>query len=184
MWVLLVSAHMGRDRHRNPSRQTRPAYSATRRTWYGYGSLARVEKSGFGRVLHDCSYVFGDISIPSIPILFVVMAAPGTGVYDATAAGLLAWMTTVAVGTAIRGGWIGPLATETLGWVAVTPSLIVLRFVYYNLVLAVAVFGGVALADVAGFAPLSLVVAFVVAVVSMLAFPRVAESVYGTLHGS
>ncbi len=170
------------QRRDEPGRQTRPAYSSTRRTWYGYGKLTHAEKSGFGRFLHDCSYVFGDISIPALPILFVIMAAPGTGVYDATAAGFLAWMTMVAVGTAIRGGWIRPFATDTLGWVSLAPVLIALRFVYYNLVLAVAVFGGVALADAVGYPPLSLVVAFIVAIVSTMAFPRFAESVYGAFR--
>lgn len=173
-----------RDRRRAPGRQTRPAYSATRRTWYGYGRLAHVEKSAFGRVLHDCPHVFGDVSLPALPVLFAVMAAPGRGVYDATAACLVGWMTMVAVGTTIRGGWIRPLGTETLGWVALAPSLIALRVVYYNGSLAVAVFGGLALADAVGYAPLSLIVAFAVAVASTLAFPRLGESVYAAVHGT
>ncbi|WP_247001007.1 hypothetical protein [Halosolutus gelatinilyticus] len=165
-----------------PSRQVELANSPVRRTWYGYGSLARVEKSGAGRFLHDCSHVFGDVSIPSLPVLFAIMAAPGTGPYDATAAGLLAWATMVVVGTAIRGGWIEPLATDTLGWVSLSPSLIALRLVYYNFVLAVGVFGGVALARIVDVASLSLVAAFVVALGSTLAFPRLAESTYAALH--
>ncbi|MXV63163.1 hypothetical protein GS429_14010 [Natronorubrum sp. JWXQ-INN-674] len=169
---------------RVPGRQTRPAHSATRRTWYGYGKRARVEKSGFGRFLHDCSYVFGDISSLSLPVLFAIMAAPGAGAFDATAAGLLAWTTMVLIGTAIRGGWIRPPATETLGWVAVTPSLVALRLVYYNLALGIAVFGGVAMANAAGIAPLSLIVAFVVAAGSTLAFPRLSQSIYGGLRGT
>ncbi|WP_019992068.1 hypothetical protein [Natronorubrum tibetense] len=175
---------MGRDRrqHGNPVRQTRPATSATRRTWYGLGKLSRAEKSGFGRFLHDCSHIFGDISILALPTLFAIVAAPGPGIYDATAAGLLAWMAMVVVGTLIRGGWIRPLATETLGWVAISPLLIVLRLVYYNLALSVAVFGGVWLAGAVGIPALSLVVALVVSVASMLAFPRLAESVYDTFR--
>ena len=173
-----------RNRRRAPGRQTRPAYSSTRRTWYGYGRLATVEKSGFGRVLHDCPHIFGDISFPALPVLVAIMATPGRGVYDATAAGLLVWTTMVAVGPAIRGGWVRPLWTETLGWVTAAPSLILLRVVYYNLSIAVAVFGGVALEDAVGHPPLSLLVAFVVAVVSTLAFPRLAESLYRTLHVS
>ncbi|WP_137288259.1 hypothetical protein [Natronorubrum halophilum] len=176
---------MGQDRRRdrNPGRQTRPATSATRRTWYGLGKLSSAEKSGFGRILHDCSYVFGDISILALPTLFAIMAAPGRGIADATAAGLLAWTTMVAVATLIRGGWIEPVGTDTLGWVAITPSLVVLRFVYYNLALSVAVFGGVWLAGVVGVAPLSLGTALVVSSVSILAFPRLAESAYGSLRG-
>ncbi len=173
---------MDRDRKQKPGRQTEPAYSSTRRTWYGYGSLARVEKSGFGRVLHDSSTLFGDISILSLPVLFVLMAAPGTGIYDATAAGFLAWMTMIAVGTAIRGGWIKPLATDTLGWVSITPSLLVLRLVYYNVVLAVAAFGGSALATATGIGPLSLIFALLTAIVSTLCFPRLAESTYAAIH--
>ncbi|ELY46044.1 hypothetical protein C496_02140, partial [Natronorubrum tibetense GA33] len=75
-----------------------------------------------------------------------------------------------------------PLATETLGWVAISPLLIVLRLVYYNLALSVAVFGGVWLAGAVGIPALSLVVALVVSVASMLAFPRLAESVYDTFR--
>ena len=173
---------MGRKR-RKPSRQTEPAYSATRRTWYGYGSLARTEKSGFGRFLHDCSHIFGDVSIPSLPVLFAIMAAPGTGFYDVTAAGFLAWMTMVVVGTTIRGGWVRPVATDTLGWVSLKPSLILLRLVYYNVVLTIAAFGGPAVATETGIGPLSLIVALVVALFSMLAFPRLADSFYGLVRG-
>ena len=171
-----------RDHPRAPGRLTRPAYSDTRRTWYGYGRLASVEKSGFGRVLHDCPHIAGDISFPAFPTLLAIMATPGRGVYDATAAGLLAWTTMVAVGTAIRGGWVRPLGTDTLGWVTFAPALLVLRVVYYNLSLAVAVFGGLALAAATGYTPLSLVVAFAVAAVSTLAFPRLGESVYVAFH--
>ncbi|MDQ2051551.1 hypothetical protein RBH26_13800 [Natronolimnohabitans sp. A-GB9] len=175
---------MDEDRHpdRVPGRQTRPAYSTTRRTWYGYGHLTRAEKSGFGRYLHDCSYVFGDVSVFSLPVLFAIVVAPGAGAFDATAAGLLAWATMVAVGAAIRGGWITPLATETLGWVSVTPVLLGFRLIYYNCALGLAVFGGVALADAVGYAPLSLLVAITVTALATLAFPRLAQSFYGALR--
>ena len=182
MGIVAVQSRMGRER-RKPSRQTEPAHSATRRTWYGYGSLARTEKSGFGRFLHDCSHIFGDVSIPSLPVLFAIMAAPGTGFYDATAAGFLAWMAMVLVGTVIRGGWIRPVATDTLGWVSLKPSLILLRVVYYNVVLAIAAFGGPTVATATGTGPLSLVFSLVVAIVSMLAFPRLADSFYALVRG-
>ena len=163
---------------RTPGRQTDVATSSTRRTWYGYGELARVEKSGFGRFLHDCSYVFGDVSFPLLPMLLVVMATPGRSGYGPTGAALVAWTTLVLVGTAIRGGWIVPLATTTPGWVAFKPVLVLLRIGYFNLTMAVAVFGGVAVASAVGVAPLSLAFAAFVSALSALAFPRVGESVY------
>lgn len=175
---------MGRDSGvpRAPGRQTKPAYSDVRRTWYGYGHLARAEKSGVGRFLHDCSYVFGDVSVLSLPVLFAIAADPGMGAFDATAAGLLAWATMVVVGAVIRGGWIRPPGTDTRGWVAVTPALIALRLVYYNLTLAVGVFGGVTLAEWVGIPPLSLVTAVAVALATTLAFPQLAESICRTLE--
>lgn len=172
---------MNRDRS-NPGRQTAPAYSSTRRTWYGYGSLSRAEKSEFGQFLHDCSHIFGYVSALSLPVLFAIMATPESSGYGPVGAGLVAWVTMVVVGTSIRGGWVKPLATDTLGWVSITPSLITLRFFYYNLVLAVAAFGGAAIANATGVGPLSLVAAVLIAIAAMLAFPRLGESTYGAIH--
>lgn len=170
------------SRDRAPARQTGPARSRTRRTWYGYGTLTSVEKSGFGRFLHDVSYVFADVSIPALPVLFAIVATASQSGYGPVGAGLVAWATTTVVGTAIRGGWIRPLATPTLGWVSVTPSLVALRVLYYNSLLGLAAFGSVAVASAVGIAPLSLALAFLASLLGTLSFPRIAESTYGALR--
>lgn len=167
-----------------PGRQTGPATTATRRSWYGHGTLTRVEKPPFNRYLHDVTYTFADVSIPSLPVLFVVMLSsmePGFGPVPATMVG---WATLVVVAAAIRGGWIQPLATDAPGWIAVTPSLVVLRLVYYNLLLFAAAYGSVALANAVGTPAASLGFAFAIALLATLLFPRVAESVYRWLSAA
>lgn len=161
-----------------PGRDTRPAYSRERRTWYGHGTLTRAEKSGFGRVLHDASYIFGDISVLSLPVLLIIMSVdpPDDGLL--TLGALVAWMTMWAVGTTIRGGWISPLATDTLGWVSLRPALLGLRLVYYNLVIAVGAVGGLLVERTleTPYGASAMVFAFVGATVATLSFPRLAES--------
>ncbi|MCU4972631.1 hypothetical protein OB955_07750 [Halobacteria archaeon AArc-m2/3/4] len=164
-----------------PGRQTGPATTATRRSWYGHGTLTRVEKSPVNRYLHDVTYVFADVSIPSLPVLFVVMMTSVEAGFGAVPATMVGWATLVAVAAAIRGGWIQPLATDTPGWVAVTPSLVVLRLVYYNLLLFAVAYGSVALADLVGRPAASLGFAFAIALLATVLFPRVAESVYRRL---
>ena len=166
-----------------PGRDTGPAYSPERRTWYGYGSLSRQEKDGFGRFLHDATYIFGDISTMALPSFFYVMAADTADSSAMTAGALVAWMTMWVVGTTIRGGWIRPFATETLGWVSLRPSLLGLRLIAYNGVILVAAAGGVAVADVVPMRYASLLFAFLVASLFTLSFPRVAESVARWLDG-
>ncbi len=57
-------------------------------------------------------------------------------------AAFLGWMTMVLGAALIRGGWVSPLFTDIPGWVSITPILVVLRVLYFNLALAVAAYGG------------------------------------------
>jgi hypothetical protein len=91
-------------RPRYPGRETAAAESRNRRTWYGYGKIARVEKSRFGVFLHDVTRIYGEISVLSLPALLVIFHYPKTTFVDVTAMALVAWMTMVLVGTLIRGG--------------------------------------------------------------------------------
>jgi len=162
---------------KRPGRQTRPAYTTKRRSWYGYGKTAQFEKSGFGRFLHDTTSIFGEVSVLGLPALLVVAAAGEPAYYGLTTAVLVAWATMVFVGTLIRGGWIRPLATDVLGWVSFSPALLGLRLVYYNAVLIGAGYGSTTLADAVGVPALSILAAAVVAAVATLAFPRLGEDV-------
>ncbi|MFU8868564.1 hypothetical protein [Natronococcus sp.] len=169
---------MGRDRRdRTPGRRTRPAYTRKRQSWYGYGTIANLEKSRFGCFLHDVTSIFGEVSILGLPILLVVSVSDSTASYGVTTAAIVAWLTMVLVGALVRGGWVRPPGTETLGWLTFSPALIALRFVHYNTVLAVAAYGGVAVATVVGVPLLSVTVAVAVGVGSMLVLPAIGESI-------
>jgi hypothetical protein len=129
--------------------------------------------------LHDTVRIYAEVSVLSLPVLFWIMSVPPTGWLDAKATGLVAWLTMTLVGTLIRGGWVRPLATPALGWVRLSPSLLLLRLGYFNLTLALATFGGLAAAAVVeGVLPATLWIPVVavgwaggVAAVSTLAFP-------------
>jgi len=165
------------SRKRIPGRQTRPAYSTKRRSWYGLGKLATLEKNAYGRFLHDVVYVFSEVAILGLPVLLAIAMTDASGYYGVTAGAMVAWITMVAIGALIRGGWIRPFATETLGWVTFTPTLLFLRVIYYNFVLFLSGYGATALASAVGLAPLSLVLAAAIAVLAALSFPRLGESV-------
>ncbi|GAB7090687.1 hypothetical protein JCM18237_09580 [Halorubrum luteum] len=166
-----------------PGRETAAATSRTRRTWYGYGSLARSEKSGFGVFLHDTTRIFAEVSVFSLPTLVYIMTVPPAGPLDAEATGLLAWLTMTLVGTLIRGGWITPLLSATPGWVSLSPVLLLLRLGYFNVTMATAAFGGLTLGNAVW--PVVDVVWPVVGVgwaigsaaLAILLFPRVAQAV-------
>ncbi len=146
------------------------------------GKLTRAEKNGFGRFLHDVTYVFADVFFLSMPVLAYVGTTDsieGIGATHATIYGLLAMIVTA---TLIRGGWIRPLATETLGWVSLRPSLIALRVLYYNLVLVVAVYGGLAVAKAIGVGIVAVGIAAIVGAVSILSFPRLCDEFFARLQ--
>ena len=149
-----------------------------RRTWYGWGSLARAEKSWFGRILDDIVYVYADISVFSLPVLMYVWVYDPFVDLGLTAPALTAWFVMVAVATLLRGGSIAPLGSETLGWVSTRLPLLLLRLVYYNVTLAVAIYGSLALAGVLGSPWVAVVAAGSVGTAATLAFPTVADIFY------
>ena len=171
------------------ARQTRPATSRRRQSWSGWGEGSVAEKDGVGVFLDDVTYVFADVSVFGLPLLAVVLVSGGNEWVGLKTAALVAWLTMVAVGTLIRGGWVTPLATDAPGWVAVTPWLVVLRVGYYNAALALAAYGGRALgvsvaSSVAGSLWPSLATVGVALLVGALAtalFPRIAESFYAAV---
>lgn len=168
------SARLG---HRVPGRKTRPAYSRRRRVWYGYGKQASDEKSRFGLLLHDAPYLFTEVSVLGLPALGYVFVVDFAGDVGITGTTFVVWLTMTALATAIHTGLVRPLATGTLGWVSISPTLVALRLVYYNLVLVVAAYGSVALAALVGYPSASLGIAAAVGAAAMLAFPRIGESV-------
>ncbi len=161
-----------------PGRDTRPAYSSRRRTWYGHGTLTLAEKSPPNRFLHDATYIFADISIFALPALLYVMGTDvgTTGVLSAVT--LTTWLSMVAVATAIRGGWLKPLATDTLGWLAFRPVSvgIGLRVVAYNLILYGGALAGFTVGMTLEQPLLALTVGPLLSVVPMLVIPAIGEA--------
>lgn len=160
---------------RAPGRNTRSAESTYRRSWAGYGRFIRVEKSAFGRYLHDLAYVFGEVSFLALPALYYVMAVGGEDAAGATGAALVAWLTMTVVGAAIRSGWFTPPGTDVPGWVSVTPALIGLRLVYFSATVAIAALGGVTVAELVGPPAIALGWSAAVSTVATCLFPVVGE---------
>lgn len=161
----------------HPGRKTGPAYSRRRRTWYGHAETASVEKPAVRRFLHDLPYVFTEILVVSIPALYYILVNAPVTAFGVKDTAFVVWMTMVGVATLIHTGLVRPLATDTLGWVTLTPALVGLRFVYYNLTLLAAAYGSLALGALAGSPVLALGAAGVVSAGAMLALPRLAEMV-------
>lgn len=159
-----------------PGRNTKPAQSRKRRSWAaGDGSITTVEKDGFGVWIDDIVYAFADISVPSIPILYIVLTTAGIEFFGVKNAAMIVWMTMVVGAGTIRGGWVTPLATDVRGWVSITPSLILLRLLYYNIVIALATYGGGTVGTTLSLPLVSIAFAFITGVIGVGIFPRVAE---------
>lgn len=168
-----------------PGRDTRPAYNSTRRTWYGHGTLTLAEKSGLNRFLHDATYVFADISIFSLPALLYVMLADSSSAGVLTAATLTAWLGMVFVATTIRGGWLKPLATDTLGWLSFRPVLVGvgLRVVTYPAILGLAGVIAVEFGTALEQPLLAVVIAPLLTVGPILVLPRIGETLSRRVTG-
>lgn len=164
-------------------RETAAARSNVRRTWYGYGTLTRTEKSGLGIFLHDATRIFAEMTLLALPVLLFVMDYPTTGWFDAKATGLLTLTVAVIAGTLVRGGWVRPLGSATRGWVTLAPVPLLVRLPYFNVIFALAIFGGLVVGGTVGAPNAGDTVAVLaglgwaagVALVGTLAFPRVAE---------
>ncbi|MCU4717343.1 hypothetical protein [Halapricum hydrolyticum] len=142
------------------------------------GSLTYIEKSWFGRVLHDVVYTYADVTVFSLPMLLYVWVTQPFVDRALTAPALVTWITMVGVATLIRGGWIRPLGTETLGWVSGRYALLPVRVAYYNLTLIVAVFGGLAVEGLVGRTGLAVAWATCVGIGATLVFPTVVDITY------
>jgi hypothetical protein len=141
------------------------------------GKTGSDEKGAFGRFLHDVPYVYAEISVLSLPALWYVLLTVRNGGFGVTGSALVTWTAMTLVATAIHMGSIRPLATGTLGWVSLSPSLVGLRLVYYNLAVLVGSYGSIALTALVGSPPLSFATAAAVGTLSMMAFPRLGETV-------
>ncbi|WP_224335225.1 hypothetical protein [Haloprofundus halobius] len=158
-----------------PGRATKTAESRQRWGWSGHGVGARVEKDAVGLFLDDIAYAFADISVSALPVILAVYLGGDIRFFGARTATLVAWLTMVVVAAVVRGGWVTPLGSDVPGWVTLAPSLLVLRLVYFNAALALAGYGGAAIAGDLALPLESVVFAVVVGALSVALFPRLAE---------
>jgi hypothetical protein len=84
-------------------------------------------------------------------VLVWIGATAGDGGFGVSASALIGWTTMTVVATALHMGLVRPLATDMLGWVSITSSLVGLWLVYYNLAFLLTAYGSVALAALIGY---------------------------------
>ena len=158
-----------------PGRQTKIARDRRRRSWDGNSFGAMTEKDTVGLLLDDIAYVFADVSVFAIPVLYWVLVGTGIEWYGAKSSAMVAWLTMVVGGALIRGGWVTPLVTDVPGWVSLTLRLVLFRLVYFNAALGTAVYGGMVIVS-AGPPIASVPFAFAVGALAVGLFPRTAEA--------
>jgi hypothetical protein len=166
-----------------PTRQTRAATERRRSSWHGLGVADRPEKDGIGVFLDDVVYAFADISIASVPVLYLVAVGGTPGVPGVRAGVLAAWMTAVLVAALIRGGWITPLGSDVPGWVSLTPVLVAARVPYYNTLFASSAYLAGVVIELTRYHALSVLPPVVVVGAAIAAFPAVADRVYALVVG-
>ncbi len=162
-----------------PGRKTRPAYTDRRQIWYGMGKRGSDEKGLFAQLLHDAPTLFAEVFVLGFPAIAYVFVADFDGGAGLAGPAFVLWMTMTAVGTAVHAGLVRPPFTEFLGWVTLAPSLVVLRLVYYNLVLLGGAYASAAIGSLAGDGTVGLVAAAAIGSLAMLLFPALADRVAG-----
>lgn len=160
-----------------PGRRTKAARSTRRSSWYGLGTRTYEEKDRFGRFLDDLVFMFADVSLFGVVFLAGAVRSGDLRPFGLQSTALLAWLTMAVSAAVLRGGWVRPPFTPVRGWVSWQPSMLLLRLVYYNAALSLAVVGGVALAETTGTPGLAGAFAVAVSALGIGAFPRCAELV-------
>lgn len=158
-----------------PGREQSIAETNYRRGWAGLGRASQVEKNAVGRFITDSYRVLGEVIVLTLPTLWYLRYAAESASVGIFNMWLLASAAMALVGTLIRGGWVHPLWTDASGWVRLFPTLVALRIGYFNPMLVVAMWGGLAVAGFTGTAAVGLLFATAVGALAALLFPRVAD---------
>ncbi|WP_327050901.1 hypothetical protein [Halomicrococcus gelatinilyticus] len=129
----------------------------------------RDEKEGTELFLQDVFFALGEVTFLGLPaFLWLLVAEPNAPLKYAA---LFSWATlSVAVG-AFRGGRFG------VAWPPTSPSLVVVRLLYYDATILAAAYAGAAGDLVLRSPVVTAAVAVVVSLAAALAFPRVAAAV-------
>jgi len=158
-----------------PGREQSVAETNYRRGWAGLGRASQVEKNAVGRFITDSYRVLGEVTVLTLPTLWYLRYAAESASVGIFNMWILASTAMALVGTLIRGGWLRPLWTDAPGWVRLLPKLVALRLGYFNLMLVVAMQGGLTVAGLTGAAAVGLLFATAVGALTALLFPRVAD---------
>ncbi|WP_136689771.1 hypothetical protein [Halorhabdus amylolytica] len=166
----------GRSPRRGPpGRETSAATSTYRREFLAIGNRTGSEKGQIGVLLGDIGRIAGEIGVLTLPVM---LSLPVAQVWDPVAlfeTWLVALITMIVLGTLVRSGLIAPPFTDAPGWARLFPTLILLRVIYFNGTLLVAVLGGGAVAGGTGVVATGLVWSLAVSATATLLFPRVVD---------
>lgn len=158
-----------------PGRETSAATSNYRREFLAIGNRTGSEKGQIGVLLADIGRIAGEIGVLTLPVM---LSLPVAQVWEPIAlfeAWLVALITMIVVGTLVRSGWIAPPFTDAPGWARLFPTLILLRVIYFNGALLVAVHSGNVVAGETGMVATGLLWSAAVSAVLTLSFPRVVD---------
>lgn len=159
-----------------PGRETRAATSTYRSEFLGIGNRAGSEKDRLGALLADFGRIVGEVGALTLPVmLFLPFAVGGPlGRFETWLAGLT---TMIAVATLIRNGRIASLPfTDAPGWARLFPTLLVLRLLYFNGTLLVAIYGGSVVVGLTGLVAAGAAWALLVAGGATLLFPGAVDA--------
>jgi hypothetical protein len=165
----------------HPARDVDAARTRRRRSWVGQGRLVTDEKDPLGCLLHDAVRVFGDVSVPATPTLLYVLLRTDEATVDLKAGAFFCWLSLVATGTLVCGGWVGVPATPRRGWLSLTLSTALVRLVGVNGALLAAAHGSLLVTPWVGPAATAGLAA-AVGVVTGLGLPAVGERAYDALE--
>jgi hypothetical protein len=129
----------------------------------------RDEKEGVERWVESVFFAVGEVTFLGLPTFYGLMdAEPNASLKFAA---LFAWSALVVCVGTFRGPWLD------IDWPPVTPLLLLLRLLYYNVVIAVVAYVGAAI-DLAFHSPaVTATVAVLLSVGGALVFPRLAWAV-------
>jgi len=129
----------------------------------------RDEKEGVEQWVESVFFAVGEVTFLGLPAFYGLMDAEPNAPLKFAA--LFAWLALVICIGTFRGPWLD------VDWPPVTPLLLLLRLLYYNVVIAPVAYGGAAI-DLAFHLPtVTAAVAVLLSVGSAVAFPRLARAV-------
>ncbi|WP_181686005.1 hypothetical protein [Halorhabdus salina] len=167
----------GRSPRRGPpGRETSAATSNYRREFLAIGNRTGSQKGQIGVLLADIGRITAEVGILTLPVMLYLPVAPVREPPALFETWIVALLTMIVGGTLLRSGWISPPFTNAPGWARLFPTLLVLRLLYFNGTLLVAVHSGSVVAGQTGMVGAGLLWSLGVSGTATLLFPRVVDT--------